>query len=201
MRGDFRPEPKFLAVVKIRGVTRSQPKFLALFTGLGARRFSVRTKTPGETYQSECEAFFGQNQNSWRRFPVKMRRIRLPELKFPAVLRNLNARCLSVRTEIPGDMFQFNCEAFFGQNQNSWQCFPVLTRCVFPSDPEFLAIFTNLNARRFSVRTKIPREIYHFECEAIFSQNQNSWRFLPVWTRGVFAVRTEIPGGIYQFGC
>ena len=48
----------------MRGVFRSEPKSLAVFTSVNARRFSVRTEIPDGIYQCECEAFFGQNQNS-----------------------------------------------------------------------------------------------------------------------------------------
>ena len=55
-------------------------------------------------------------------------------------------------------------------------------RGAFRSEPKFLAEFTNVDARRYSVRTQIPGVNYQVECE-------------------VFLVRTEIPGDIYQSKC
>ena len=42
-----------------------------------------------------------------------------------AIFNFLNGKCLSVNTEIPGDISQFACEAFVGQNQNSWRYLPI----------------------------------------------------------------------------
>ena len=72
----------------MRGVFRSELEFLATFTNLHATRFSVRTKIPGGVFQFGFAAFFP------------------PEPKFRANR-------------------QFKCEAFFGQNRNSWQTLPV----------------------------------------------------------------------------
>ena len=153
----------------MRGVCRSGPKYLAVYTSLNARRFSVRAEIPGDSPQCECEAFFGQTQNSWRYLPFWMLGV------FRSVA-NVNAMCLS----------QCECEVFVGQNRNSWRYFPVKTRGVFRPDPQFecdfrpdprgvlrpkfLAISHNLNARRFSARPKIPGGTYHFGCEAFFGQ-------------------------------
>ena len=81
---------------------------------------------------------------------------------------------------MPGDIFQFKREVRFGENRNSWQYFPVLTRGVCRSEPKFPTIFTNLNARRLSVRTEIPGDISQLECEDFFGQIRNSWRYFPV---------------------
>ena len=50
--------------VRFRGVFRSKPKFAAVFSSANARCYSVRTKTPGNSNQFVCEAFFSQNRNS-----------------------------------------------------------------------------------------------------------------------------------------
>ena len=145
----------------MRGAFRSEPKFLAIFPRLTARRF-----------QSEPKSL--------------------------AVFPSLNSRRYSVRTKIPGDIPQFKCEVCVGQNQNPWRYFPVLMRGVFPSGPKspavfrvltrgvfrsgpiFLAIFTGVNARRFSVRTQVPGRFYQFECKVSVSQNRSAWRYLPI---------------------
>ena len=138
-----------------------------------------------------------------------MRGVFRPEPKFLAVFPSLNARCYSVRTEIPVGIFQFKCEAFFGQNQNCWQYF----LAIFQSEPEFLAIFINLNARRYSAGTEIPGNSYQFECEVFVSQNQisqfdyevfvgqdqNSWRRFLVLIRGVFRPGPKFLGIFSQF--
>ena len=79
----------------MRGAFWSGPKFLAIFTSLNAEYLSVRTEIPSSTSQFECEALFGQNQNSWRYFPVR-----------PGIL---------------GDYYQFEREVLFGQDRNSWR--------------------------------------------------------------------------------
>ena len=61
-----------------------------------------------------------------------------------AIVTNLNARRSSVRTEFPGDIYQFECEAFVGQNQISWQ-------------------ITSLNAMCYSARSKIPGDMDQFK--------------------------------------
>ena len=141
----------------MRGVFRTGSKFLAVFSSFNARRFSATTKIPGIMYHFECEAFFGQNQNSWPFFPVQTRGV-------------------FVRTEIPGSFNQFECEAFFGQ-------------------PKFLAIFTSSNARRFSARTKVFGGFSQLKCEAFFGQNGNSWRYFPAISRGVFRPGPKFPVG------
>ena len=149
-----------------RGVCRSETKRLAKFPSVNARRFSVGAKIPGGIPQSKCEVIFGQNRNSWR-------------------------------------YFLHGVGGVSGQNRNPWPRFPVKTRGVFREGANFLAIFPSLDAwcfsvrtkvpggfssvsaRRFSVRTEIPGDIYQFECEAFFGQDQNSWRRVPVLMRGV----------------
>ena len=124
-------------------------------------------------------ALVGQNQNSWRYLPMGPRGTFQPGPKFLALLSSVNARRYFVRTEIRGGIFQFLCKALFGRDQNFWRYFPVYVRGVCRLEPQPLAIFTNLNARRYSVRTEVPGNTYQFKCEA-------------------FSVRTEIPGDISQ---
>ena len=87
------------------------------------------------------------------------------------------------------------------------------------SEPKPLAIINSLNARRFSVRTKIPGSISQFKCEGFVGQNPNSWQLFPVWARVVFlsepkflavfpslfarrfSVGAEIPRDVSQFKC
>ena len=109
----------------MRGAFQSEPNALAVFPSLKARRFSVRTKVPGDIYQLESEAFFGQDQNSWRYFPIWARGVIRPEPKFLPVFTNLHAMRFSVRTKVPGDIYQLKCEAPFGQNRNPWRRLPV----------------------------------------------------------------------------
>ena len=185
----------------MRGVIQSEPEFLAVFPSLDAMCLSVSAGIPGSIYQFKCEAFVGQHQNSWRYFPVG------------------SARRFSVRTEMPGGFSQFKCEAFVSPSQCSWLFLPVGMRGVCPAEPKFLAMFTSPNARRFSVSTKVHGNIYHFACEVFVGQNQNSWRYLLIWARGVcrsepkfLAVfsslntrrslaRTQIPGNFRHFAC
>ena len=105
----------------MRGVFRPEPKFLAVFTSLNLRRLSVGTKIPGSFFQFKRQVLFGQDRNSCRRLPVLARGVFRPEPKFLAVLTNLSAMRFSVRTQIPGDVFHFECEVFVGQNQSPWQ--------------------------------------------------------------------------------
>ena len=70
----------------------------------------------------------------------------------------------------------------------------------FWSKPKSLAIFTTLNGRRFSVRTKIPGGFSLFECEAFFGQKQNPRRYCPVHARGVCWLEPKFLA-IYQFKC
>ena len=146
-----------------------EPKFLAAFSEFYARRFSVATEIPDDSfqckcdvsvsqnriswhsYQKKCGAFVGQDRNSWRYFPVQRRGVCRSEPKSLAVFSDLNAMGYSVRTEIPGGIYQFECEAFCGQNKNPRQYFPVKMRGVCRSEPEFLAVFTSVNARSYSV--------------------------------------------------
>ena len=92
-------------------------------------------------------------------------------------------------------------------------------RGVFRLGPKFLAFFSSLNARRFSVGIEIPSGFSQFGCEACFGQGRNSWQYLPICARRVFqsepkflpgypsfnkrrySARTEIPGGNFQFEC
>ena len=162
---------------------------------------------------------FSQNPSSWQYLPVRIQGVCRSGPKCLAVFTDLDARCLSIRNKIPGNICQCKCEAFL------W------------SEPKPLAIFRRLNARRFSARTKIPGDIYQIECAAFSArtaiagetsqskcgafvgQDRNSWRYLPICLRGVFrsypkclavfsdlgamcvSVRTEILGGFSQFKC
>ena len=148
---------------------------------------SGRSAIPGGIPQFECEAFVGQARNSWRKLLVFMRIVFRSGPKFLAIFSRLNARCLSIRTEIPGSICQFKRELCFGQDRNPWQYSPVCrpapkiltmstylpgwARGVFRSEPKFLAIFPRSNARRFSARTEIPGGISQFKCEALVGQN------------------------------
>ena len=192
-------------------------KFLAIVTTLDSRRFSVRTEILGGVYQFGREAFFGQHQNARRYFPVYVQGDCRSEPKCLAILSNLNARRFSFRTKIPGGISQFDCVALFSQNRNTRQSVPVKMRGACRPEPEFLAVFTSVNARSYSARTAIPGDISQFECEVVVGQNQNTWRYFPVQMRGVFraepkflaifislnagrfAVRNKVPGGISQF--
>ena len=175
----------------MRCVFWSEPKFLAVFSILNS-------KTPGSVSQLKCEVPVSQNQKSWRYVPVYMRGVTRLEPKFLAIISSLRARCLSVRTRIPGSIPQFKCAAFsvrtkfvggisqckcgasFGQDRNAWRYSPVSTWGVFRPEPKFLVIFSSLNARCFSVRTKMFGGFAQFECEACFSRGQNSWWYFPV---------------------
>ena len=177
----------------MRGVCRPEPKFLAICPSLNARRFSARTRLPGEFYQFKCGAFFSS------------------EPKFLAIFTTSEGGRFLVRTKIPGGFFLFECEAFFGQNQNprrycpvymrcvcrpepkflaiyqskfevlffqnpnSWRYFPVSMRGVFRPKPRPLAVLPNGNARRYLGSTEIPGNSYQVECGAFVGQNQNCW--------------------------
>ena len=167
----------------MRGVTRSDPKFSAVYSDLNAR---PEPKTPRDICQLKFEAFFGQNQIPGGIAELEREAFFSSEPKLLAVFTNLNARRYSVGTETPGDISQSRCEAAFGQIPNSWRNLPVLTRRVFQSGPKSLAIFTALNARRFSVRTEAPGGFFQFKCEALFGQGQNPRQYLPVEMRGAF---------------
>ena len=96
-------------------------------------------------------------------------------------------------------------------------------RGVCQSEPKPRAIFTTLDARRFSVRTEISGDIaqlareaivgrnrnswqipgnsdYQFEFEVFVSQNPNSWQITNLHAR-CLSVRAKIPGGFFQFEC
>ena len=129
--------------IKMRGVCQSEPGFLAIVPGSVARRFSGRPEFPGGVFQSECEVFVCQNQNSSRRFPNLKRGVFLSQPKFLAIVCSLNATCSSVRTEFPGSSYQknagcvsvrteipggisrFKCEVFVGHDQSPWRYFPI----------------------------------------------------------------------------
>ena len=169
----------------MRGASRSGPKFLAVFSKLDWRRLRPE-------------------KNPWPRFPVLMRGVFRAEANFlalfpsldawrfsvrtkvPGGFPSLNARLFSVRTEIPGDVYPFGCLAFFGQDQNSWRRAPVQMRGVLPPEPKFPPVCTNLDARRFSVRTRPPSDISQVKCEASVDQDQSSLRYSPVSMRCVF---------------
>ena len=135
----------------MRVAFRSEPKPLAIFSNLHARYFLVEIR-------GACRS----------------------KPKFLDVCTISIARCVPVRTKIPGDFYQFGSEAFFGQNRNSWRYFPARRRGVILSEPKLLATVTSLYARRFSVRTEIPSIIPQFTYEAFCEQDRNSWRFFPV---------------------
>ena len=118
-----------------------------------------------------------------------------------AVFTSLDARRLSVRTKIPGDIYESKCGVFVSQNQIPQQFPPVRIRGAFRSEPKSLATFTSLNARSFSAGIKIPRNSSQCVCEVFVGQNRNSWRYFPAQIRGAFSVRTESPGGISQCDC
>ena len=194
----------------MRGVFQSGPKFLVVFPSLNARRVSVRTKTSGDMFQFKCEAFFGQNlnpgnsyqskckafcgqvRNSWRYFPVKMRGVVRSEPKFLAIFSSLNARRYSIRTGIRRDISQVKWGAFFGRRQNSWRRFQIGMRGVIRPEPKFLAVFTNVRARRYSARTEIPFDRKGGPCFCRWRRRRRSWRLRRrrrrSWSRGV--VRT-----------
>ena len=164
----------------MRGVFLSEPKFLAIFPRLNARRFPVRTEIPGSIPQFKSEVFVGQNRNSWRRVPICLRGVFRSEPESLATFFSLNARCVSVRTEIPGDISQFEREAFFGHTRNSWWYFPVKMRGVSRPELKFLKIFPCLGARRFSGRTEMPGGISQCKCEVFVGPSQYSWQYLPI---------------------
>ena len=148
-----------------------------------------------------------------------MRGVFRPEPKFLAKITSSNARRFSASAEIPGGNYPFAREVFVGQNRSSWRYLPIWARGVCRLEPKFLAVFSSLFARCLSARTKFPGSIYQFKCEVLLGQNQNSWRYLPIWARGVprseskflavfpssnarcYSVRTRIPGSISQFQC
>ena len=105
----------------MRGVRRSEPKPPAVFPSVHARRYSVRTGIRGDIFEFKCEALLGQNENSWRYFPVLMRCVCRSEPKALAVFASLNAGRLSVGAKIPGGISRFKCEAFVGREQNTWR--------------------------------------------------------------------------------
>ena len=144
----------------MRGVCRPEPKFLAVFTNVNARRFSAISEIPVGFFQFERDVTVGQNRSSWRFFPVQVRGVIPSGAKFLAIYPSL--------------------ESFFGRGQRSWRYVPIRMRGAFRSEPNFLAVLNKVNARRNSVRTHIPGVNYQAECEALFGQDRNSWRYLLV---------------------
>ena len=177
----------------MRGVFRSEPKFLAIFTNLDARRFSVRTKTPGGAPQFKCEAFCRQNRNSRQYLPIWMRGVFRSEPDLLAVFTNLNAKCLSVRTKIPGGMSQFQCEAFWVGTRIPGGAHQFGCEVFCRSGPNSLAVNTTLNARRSSVRTEIPGDIDQFKCEAFFGENRSPRRFSQFECGAFFRSEPKLP--------
>ena len=176
-----------------RGVFRSEPEVLAICPSLNAGRLSARTKIPGKSYQFECEAFLGPTRNSWRFFPIWARGACRSEPKFLAAFPSFNARRFSVRTKgsgdpekflagakVPGGIYQFECEARFGRDQNPWQYSLMRLRGFFQTAPKFLAVFSSLNARRFLVRTEIPVDTYQSKCGVSVCRNQISQQYVSV---------------------
>ena len=106
----------------MRGVRRPEPKFPAVFSSLNARRVSVRTPIPGNSYQFEWEVFVGQTQHAprWRPdcmrgvcrsepgflaiFTSVTRTVFQSEPKFLAAFTTLDLGRFSVSAEIPGDV-------------------------------------------------------------------------------------------------
>ena len=121
--------------------------------------------------------FFGQNRNSWRYFPGKMRGVFRSEPDLLAVYTNLNAKCLSARTKIPGGMSQFQREAFWVETRIPGGAHHSGCEVFCRPRPHSLAVNTTLKARRSSVRAEIPGDIVQFKCEAFFGQIQNPWRY------------------------
>ena len=177
----FRPEPELLAVFtsvtagcfsvrteipgdnfrnRNAGCVPARTEMIGGIYQVECEVFSARTEIPGDIAQSKREASVGQNRNSWRYVPIRMRGVCRSEAKFLAILTRLNAGYVPARTKIPGGIYQFECE-------------------VFRSGTKFLAMSTSLNARRLSVRIEIPGNIPQFAREALFRQNQNYWRHLP----------------------
>ena len=184
----------------MRGVFRPERKFLAIFVISHAMCLSVRTKLPGNFFQFKCEASVCRNRNSSRYSPIWMRGVCPSEPKSLAIVTSLNARCLSVRANIRGNISRFKCVAFVSQNRNPGRYLPLWMRGVFRSEPKFLAILPSLRARRLSVGTEIPGNSYQFEFEVFVSQNPNSWQITNLHAR-CLSVRTKIPGGFSQFEC
>ena len=58
-----------------------------------------------------------------------------------------------------------------------------------------------MNARRLSVRTKIPGGIYHLGCVAFFRSEPQPLAVFTNLDARRFSVGTKIPGGIFQFNC
>ena len=176
----------------MRGAFRSEPEFLLIYSSLHSEYVSSRANIPSSPSQVKCEVPSDQDQNSWRFPPVEMRGVRRSEPKFLAVFTSLNAgrfsvsaanpssfsqfecEAFSVRTKIPCEISLFGREAFFGQNRNPRRRIPILMRGVCWSEPKFLAVFTSLNATRFSVRARIPGDISQVGCEVSVGQNRNS---------------------------
>ena len=108
-----------------------------------------------------------------------MRGVFRSEPEFLAKITSSNARRFSASAEIPGGNYQFAREVFVGQNRNSWRYLPIWARGVCRLEPKFLAVFPNVGARRYSVRTQIPGVNYQVGREAFFGENRNSWRNIP----------------------
>ena len=146
----------------MRDVLPSEPKFLEVFSSLNEGRFSAGAEI--------C-----------RFFPVCARGVFRPEPKFQAKYSNVWMR--GVFRPDPKFLAIFtNLDAwgFFSQDPISWRYFPGQMRCPFQSEPKTLATFPRMNARLFSARTKIPCDIFKFECEVLFGQDRNSWPRVPV---------------------
>ena len=87
----------------MRGVFQTEPKSPATFPKLNATRFSVRTEIPGNVPQFAREAFPGEIPGNMSRFKCEV--FFRPEPIFLAIFPNMNARCVSGRTEIPGGIY------------------------------------------------------------------------------------------------
>ena len=113
----------------MRGVFRSEPKFLAILPSLRARRLSVGTEIPGKflaivitNLNSRCLSVRIQIPG---KLPISMRGVCRSGPKFLAVFSSLSARRYPIRTEVPGGIYQATWEAFFGRGQSPWRYLPV----------------------------------------------------------------------------
>ena len=107
------------------GVFRPEPKFLAVFPSVGARRFSVWTKVPGDVYEFKSEVSVGQDQKYLAVFSFLNARGSSVRTKIPGVFSQFDCEAFWVSAEIPGSMYHFECEVFVGQKRNSWRFHPV----------------------------------------------------------------------------
>ena len=115
--------------VEMRDFIRSEPKFLAILPSLRARRLSVGTEIPGKflaivitNLNSRCLSVRIRIPG---KLPICMRGVCRSGPKFLAVFSSWSARRYSIRTEVPGGIYQATWEAFFGRGQSPWRYLPV----------------------------------------------------------------------------